>query len=354
MNSAVLDASRKQLYARHLELVSRSFAVCIARLEDPARTYIGMTYLICRVLDSIEDSIWGSKQDQAEALRLLAQVFEDADRTLPGISSSYLSVRGLTDAEGALLKDLPLLIEDFRKLPDPVQDVISRLVSCMSRGMEHYLQRRMDAELRIHSLVDLNRYCYFVAGVVGEALTSLIALVDPEMQTNQVTMERAQHFGLFLQKVNVLKDQKKDQSEGRHFVSDRIQVIASLRENGEQAWRYIQCLPKSQQPYKVFCLWSFLLGLKTVPLLLESEGEEVKLPRSEATQLFMEIEKNIQDASALEMLFENSFKYIKWPEANQHVDSRNDQETEWFLENRSAVDGDFVLETAALQRLNLL
>ena len=46
-------------YQTHLDRVSRSFAFCIKKLESPLRQWVSLAYLLCRVLDTVEDSSLG-------------------------------------------------------------------------------------------------------------------------------------------------------------------------------------------------------------------------------------------------------------------------------------------------------
>ena len=47
-----------EFYQKHLDRVSRSFAFCIAKLDSPFREWTSLSYLLCRVLDTVEDSSW--------------------------------------------------------------------------------------------------------------------------------------------------------------------------------------------------------------------------------------------------------------------------------------------------------
>ena len=54
-------------YQNHLNRVSRSFAFCIERLEGDFREWVGLSYLLCRILDTVEDAPWPSRQDREQA-----------------------------------------------------------------------------------------------------------------------------------------------------------------------------------------------------------------------------------------------------------------------------------------------
>src|SRR3989338_5910734 len=60
----MLDACHYQI---HLDRVSRSFAFCIARLEGEFRGWVGLSYLLCRILDTVEDAPWASAEERDAA-----------------------------------------------------------------------------------------------------------------------------------------------------------------------------------------------------------------------------------------------------------------------------------------------
>ena len=76
-------------------------------------------------------------------------------------------------------------------------------------------------------------------------------------------MSLAYHFGLFLQKVNILKDQQEDEAAGRFLVPDRRALLASLRDNARGALQYILALPRGERGYRIFCAWSLMIGAVT-------------------------------------------------------------------------------------------
>src|SRR6267378_3105507 len=45
-----------EFYQRHLDAVSRSFALCIPQLDQPLRDQVALSYLLLRVLDTVEDA----------------------------------------------------------------------------------------------------------------------------------------------------------------------------------------------------------------------------------------------------------------------------------------------------------
>jgi farnesyl-diphosphate farnesyltransferase len=67
---------------------------------------------------------------------------------------------------------------------------------------------------------DLDRYCYFVAGTVGQLLTDLfLQVVTPSDHDSLVAIkDRAVSFGVGLQLVNILKDVATDFERGACFL----------------------------------------------------------------------------------------------------------------------------------------
>ena len=57
-------------YQNHLNKVSRSFAFCIPRLEGNLREWIGLSYLLCRLLDTVEDALWTSHEEQLRSFEM--------------------------------------------------------------------------------------------------------------------------------------------------------------------------------------------------------------------------------------------------------------------------------------------
>src|SRR5205807_1178023 len=131
-----------------------------------------------------------------------------------------------------------------------VLDTIDR----MAEGMALYAKRPVG--VRLVDLEDVVRYCCIVAGLVGELLTRLWAL---EGDAPPKILD-AYHFGLFLQKVNILKDQAEDEAAGRFFVPDRRELLSSLRADADGALEYLTRLPRQARGYRTFCAWSLMLG----------------------------------------------------------------------------------------------
>ena len=305
-----------EFYQTHLNRVSRSFAACIARLESPLRSWVSLTYLICRVLDTVEDALWPKVSMQLRSFdelgRILDQISsknETAGFTLSLPLKAWLKMfpTGLPEGEQLLLSDTSTLLLDLKSAPDSIRGPIVELVRSMAAGMRHFSSLRLEKQGQLHlsGLKEVNQYCFFVAGLVGETLSKLLVATDPNVRLTRSLLVDSHHFGLFLQKVNLLKDQFVDEREGRFLVPSRRDLFLSLREHAEGAMRYIEVLPASRLDYRVFCAWSLFLGLKTLPVLAESNPAVVKIERSETEALFRKVEDFAGDTQRLRIEFEN-------------------------------------------------
>lgn len=343
-------AERAEFYQGHLNRVSRSFALCIEQLDHPLREYVGMAYLLCRVLDTVEDSRWNSWREQETA-------FLEFDGFIQGPSVGGAELledvrvwsqripHGIPDGERALLEVFDQIVSDYVDLPRNIRMALEAPILSMSAGMRHFAARqwRGDGSVwRLQSLRDVNRYCFFVAGVVAEILTGL--LLEARREKGPIfrndplfsrLLEDGCRFGLFLQKVNLLKDQITDERVGRYLVPDRLEVFRSLRQDAEASLRYLLSLPQEAFSYRIFCAWSFFLGLASLPLIQKSYENSyensyetsydlkvlgrttgdafvgAKISREETRLLFDVIRKIADDNRQLENLFHEMFQEIE-------------------------------------------
>lgn len=302
-------------YQDHLDRVSRSFAFCIARLEGDLREQVSLSYLLCRMLDTVEDSSWPSIAAQDQAFDLFRDFVENgADQEK--ISAWYASFpQNIPEGEKILIKDSLRSFHDLHAMPEKVRIKIQRAVLNMYRGMRFFLQesRVKSGTLRLKSISEVNQYCFFVAGLVGELLTDLVSEGPVALKTN--TYLNAHHFGLFLQKINLLKDQAKDEKEGRFLVPSRQEMLASLAYDAQGAIQYLISLPVAEKGYRLFCAWSLFLGLASLPWIERSSlmGILQKIPRIFTEKLLSQVERLIDDNQALTNLFREMISSLPAP-----------------------------------------
>jgi phytoene/squalene synthetase len=305
-------SARSDFYQSHLDRVSRSFAFCIRQLPDPLRDWVALSYLLCRVVDTIEDSAWTDRTAQIEA-------FQRFDASLMGNGSladwANLFPADIPAGEKILIGDAAELMTDFHQFPTHAFEVIKELVLSMSQGMQHFCAKRRDGSLRLSTLGEVNQYCFFVAGVVGELLAKLVAKVEPKFRLSQLNVVRAHHFGLFLQKVNLLKDQVGDEELGRHLIPSREVVEDSSQENAARALDFLLDVPKEQIEFRRFCAWSLFLGLQALSVARESllRKRVLKVPRGDMEDVFAKVEVALDDDVAMRSLFDSFAAQLGWP-----------------------------------------
>lgn len=208
------------LLERWLRSVSRTFALSIELLPESLRGAVRTAYLLCRIVDTIED--------QPElALVEREALYQCFDATLVGAEepsvfealATRLDLGSGADAE--LCRGASTVLRSFAALPVAQQEAIRPSVLTMSAGMREYSQRAAaEGHLWLRDPDDLERYCYYVAGTVGELLTALFAQTVPVLPEEQrrAIRERAVAFGLGLQLVNIVKDVASDYRRGDCFL----------------------------------------------------------------------------------------------------------------------------------------
>lgn len=311
-------------YQYWLDTVSRSFALCIPQLDPPFRDHVALAYLMFRVLDTVEDAPFtehAMQQRQFERLRAFL-------RTKPGRAELDAFVAAfparLADGERELLGELTALFEDGYALPAPVRLTMFRGLDRMAIGMAAYARR--PAPLRLVDGEDVSRYCCFVAGVVGEMLTDLWAW---HRRSAGPDIALAYHFGLYLQKVNILKDQIEDEAAGRFLVPELSALLGSLRRDCNGALAYLQALPRGDT-YRIFCAWSLMLGAATIAHL----DEPPRSRRAETAELLARTSAVVDDNDGLARLLAELMPPL--PDEVDEAPREKPESFEWFRRTLAA------------------
>lgn len=291
MRSRILRREQANYVSNALTGVSRSFALVIPTLEEPLDHIVGVAYLICRVCDNIEDCVqsleW--KKERWVEMRLLLESSEQALEVLQHWET--LDWPGLTDEERALMgRGGEALWEIFAQLPKEDSAVVLKWVVEMAEGMEWMLSPESPQVQRegVAVLRDLNafdRYCYYVAGTVGQMCTGLTTRYYGLSQENCQHLESlANAFGRALQKTNILKDFARDLQRGACYFPNtwmekannsplrlegaprmwKAQVIRNILGELDDAVEYIASLPLEAAGYRTFCLRAVLPAYQTM------------------------------------------------------------------------------------------
>jgi phytoene/squalene synthetase len=249
-------------YQHQLDQVSRSFALCIPQLAPPFREQVALAYLLLRVLDTVEDAPFDDRNLQAAQFSRMRRFLVERPRASEIATFIRDFPAAITDTERGLIRETEVLFEDAYELDLPTRVAMFDAIDRMAAGMAAYAQRGLP--LRLVDTEDVTRYCCFVAGLVGEMLTKLWTTATGRTGP---AMLLAYHFGIFLQKVNILKDREEDEASQRFLVPDRHELLATLRIHARGALGYIQALPPEARGYRVFCAWSLVMGATTISTL---------------------------------------------------------------------------------------
>lgn len=280
-----------------LQGVSRTFALTIPRLPKELADAVANAYLLCRIADTIEDDT----QMTVELKRQFAAQFiavvrgQEEVRAFSDDLLSKLSVQ-TPKAELELLAATDKIVGFTHNLPMQQQRAISHCVAVMARGMIDF---QVCASTKgLPDLATLNRYCYHVAGVVGELLNELFMMHSPAIARQASALcPRAFSLGQALQMTNITKDIWDDLPRGacwlprdlfkRHgfdlatmeigqqsdaFDAGLNELLQISSEHLGLGLEYCQHLPKREKQIREFCLWPLAMSLLNLRKIKSNPG----------------------------------------------------------------------------------
>ena len=269
-----------------LGAVSRTFALTIPLLPKGLETVIGNTYLLCRIIDTIEDA----PSLRIEEKQVLSSLFLDAvlgkQAVTAFVTPCLLALETHCNAdERDLIANTPTVLRIFHGFTKDEQAVVSRCVEIMSNGMLRFHGKQTLMGLR--DLPEFEEYCYVVAGVVGEMLTSVFAMHSPPFARAIAGREYlAVSFGQALQMTNILKDSPEDRARGVSWKPQgysQLELLAIADQKLAEAMDYIRLIPGHEVGIRRFCFLALGLAVLTLSQIADrshfSRGNEVKLPR---------------------------------------------------------------------------
>ncbi len=237
-----------------LEKTSRTFALSIPVLPEPTRREVMIAYLLFRIADTFEDAAHWPPDARIAALADFHALLRSYSREKAETLSRDWVRREVARHPGyqELMAEVPFVLDSFFALSPGAVDPIRVHVIRSADGMASIVSRTRDGRLTLHSIPELQDYCYIVAGIVGEMLTELFLLDRPGIASLAPFLrERAATFGEALQLVNILKDSAVDAEEGRRYLPAEVpksDVFALARQDLGVAGDYIRALQKAGAP----------------------------------------------------------------------------------------------------------
>lgn len=189
--------------------VSRSFAAVIRQLPSDLLVDVLIFYLVLRALDTIEDDMtfFASNDEKVEVLMSFHKTaLVDPKWTMIGCGEGD---------ERRLLEEFPKCHSVFSCLREDSRRVISDITLRMATGMAEFVDK--DLGQGTVDVKQYNRYCHFVAGLVGEGLSRLFSASGLEKPSMATELYLSDQMGLFLQKTNIIRDYLEDYVDGRAF-----------------------------------------------------------------------------------------------------------------------------------------
>lgn len=189
--------------------VSRSFAAVIRQLPSTMLVDILVFYLVLRALDTIEDDTTSFPSQEVKMKHLMnfhKTALADPNWTMDGVGEAD---------EKRLLQNFDKCHSVYAKLNEKSRRVIADIAQRMATGMSEFVGKDLGQGTK--DVEQYNRYCHFVAGLVGEGLSRLFAASGLEKASFACELFLSDQMGLFLQKTNIIRDYLEDYVDHRAF-----------------------------------------------------------------------------------------------------------------------------------------
>ena len=296
------------LQARLLDGVSRTFALTIPQLPEALARPVSNAYLLCRIVDTIEDEVsLSSAQKRRFCQQFIDVVAGSADAEALATELAPLLSQQTIPAEHQLIRLIPRVIAITHGFEPAQREALSQCVKIMGKGMAEFQDR--DLRRGLNTMREMDDYCYYVAGVVGEMLTRLFCHYSPEVAAQrEPLMKLAVSFGQGLQMTNILKDLWDDHSRGvcwlpqaifepyqfdlttlqpnhqnPNFAAGFRELIGIAHGHLRNALEYTMRLPAHETGLREFCLWALGMAILTLRKLNQniyfSDSAQVKISR---------------------------------------------------------------------------
>lgn len=338
-----LSGDAQTLQERLLLGVSRTFALTIPQLPKGLRDVISNLYLLCRIVDTIEDeprlSVTQKRRFCAQFVEIAAgggDVRRFAHELAPALSDHTIA------AEHDLIRATPAVLAVSMSFKPAQREALARCVHVMTDGMVEFQQNRRPGGLR--DLAELDKYCYHVAGIVGETLTELFCEYSAAIAAERARlMKLSVAFGQGLQMTNILKDIWDDRERGACWLPRDIfealsfdlrdltpggyrpefgrgleRLIGVAQAHLRDAVTYTLLIPKQETGIRSFCLWAIGFAVLTLRKLNRhpdfSDAQQVKISRRSVKSTVLISRLAMTHDRLVRMLFDLSVRGLPRPQ----------------------------------------
>lgn len=324
-----LDIALKFQYSI-LKDVSRSFALTIPQLPEPLKVSVANGYLLCRITDTIEDEASLSIEQKTYFHNKFIEVLQGKYQTILFIKELIPLLSTHTkEAEKLLISRLEQVLYITDSLPTDTQHSLKKCAIIMNKGMQEF--EKITSLQGLKSLNELEKYCYIVAGVVGEMLTELfykylkLKNFNLSLDYRNKLMILAKSFGQALQLTNILKDRWSDYARKICYLPKDIfgEVLEKINLNDllskpnkyeccdhnvqfknnikklininfkhiKNALDYILLIPKQETGIRKFCLWAIGMAVDILANIKNNPGftntSQIKVSRSKLKRIIL-------------------------------------------------------------------
>jgi len=204
-----------------LKNVSRTLYLSVNILPEPARSLMGLGYLLCRAADTVVDTPGMSLADKADVLHMMRGL--DTPGNAARLEERVKKYSVLASAgERELLLKFGKIVSLYQKTSADDKKLFTALLSGVISGMEMDLKCFSGGRTEAFATgQDLERYCTLIGGSPGifwariyrEAIRCSSAA-----GANFPSQKDAEMIGSALQMTNILKDMAADLRMGRCYI----------------------------------------------------------------------------------------------------------------------------------------
>ena len=179
------------------------------------------------------------------------------------------------------MRGTALVFELWRSLPQKSGEIVARWTRELSNGMSEFVGL-YPGGIRIQTMSEYRRYCYYVAGTVGHLLTELFFFHSRSIgqRDYEKLLLNCEAFGELLQNVNIIKDipwdaehenavyvpeelLRKRGSSHQHILDGDwtarnheavVEMVAMAKDDLARSLEYIKDIPKTAIQIRLFCL----------------------------------------------------------------------------------------------------
>ncbi|MDO9423798.1 MAG: phytoene/squalene synthase family protein [Methylobacter sp.] len=335
--------SDDEFQALLLEGVSRTFALTIPQLPEKLYGAVANAYLLCRIVDTIEDEISLSPEQKKYFCSEFIRVVKTGSNSEPfAVELAPLLSEQTIPAEHTLIHVLPRVIQITHKFDPDQIEALATCVETMAEGMPIF--QAMDLHGGLETLADLDRYCYYVAGCVGEMLAKLFCHYSPEIARHKdELLSLSVSFGQGLQMTNILKDIWDDAERGVCWLPQDIftetefdlknltpethsenfslgleHLIGIAHNHLHNALKYTQLLPAHETGIRNFCLWALGMAVLTLKKIKQNpdfhNSGQVKITRTSVKATILATRLTGRSNTLLSLLFNLTSRELKTPD----------------------------------------